>query len=85
MIEELLGLLGMGAFGLVFITAFVFSIIEFLGKIYGTYDSLIREDLTGEQRIIYLVGIWLIPFGWVIYLLLGKEKTSELFQDIKFL
>lgn len=84
-LENLLGFLGMGAFGFVFLTAFAFSIIELLGKIYGTYNTLVREDLTGEQRIIYLAAIWLIPFGWAVYLVLGKEKTRELFEDIRFL
>lgn len=83
--ENLLGLLGFGAFSLFFITVMVLGLIELLGKFYGTYSSLIREDLSSEQRIIYLALIWFIPFGWIIYILLGTEKTAELFSEVEFL
>jgi len=73
-------LLGLGFFG-IFLLA---GLIEFLGKIYGTYSSLAREDLSTEQRLIYLAIIWFIPFGWLIYILLGKERTSELFSELDF-
>lgn len=85
MVEELLGLIGVGAFGMFFITMMLIGLIDVLGKFYGTYHSLIRDDLSGEQRIIYLALIWFIPIGWGIYFLLGKEKTADLFSEVDFL
>lgn len=85
MVEDLLfGLFSVG-FGAFFIGALVIGLIDMLGKLYGTYHSLVRDDLSGEQRLIYLAVIWFIPFGWVVYLLLGKEKTAELFSEVDFL
>lgn len=83
--EELFGLLGFGAFSMFFIAAMLLALVETIGKLYGTYHSLVREDITGEQRIIYLGVIWFIPFGWALYILLGKEKTAELFSEVDFL
>lgn len=85
MAGDLAGLIGISLFGTVFLGILLIGLIELLGKVYGTYDSLVREDLTGEQRIIYLLVIWFIPFGWAIYIVLGKEKTAELFSEVKFL
>ena len=83
--ENILGLLGFGAFSVFFLTIMLIGLIEVLGKFYGTYSSLVRDDLTSEQRLIYLVLIWFVPFGWGLYLLLGKQKTAELFSDVEFL
>ena len=85
MAGELAGMIGFGVFSTFFLGALLIGFIELLGKVYGTYDSLVRDDLTQEQRIIYLLIIWFIPFGWIIYILLGKEKTSELFSEVSFL
>jgi hypothetical protein len=82
MIEELIGL---GAFGFLFGGAFLLGLVEFLGKVYGTYSCFARQDLSGEQRIIYLAIIWFIPFGWLIYLVLGKERTKKTFSEVEFL
>lgn len=71
--------LGLGLFGLV---AFILGSIEFLGRIYGTFRCLVRKDLTSEQRVIYLALIWFIPLGWLIYFLLGTERTQNLFADL---
>ncbi len=78
------GLFAIG-FSAFFIGAMLLGLIEFLGKIYGTFRCLVREDITGEQRIIYLLIIWFVPLGWAIYLLLGTERTQQLFSEIKFL
>ncbi|MFB6144927.1 MAG: PLDc N-terminal domain-containing protein [Candidatus Nanohaloarchaea archaeon] len=43
-----------------------------------------RKDLSSEQRLIYLLLIWFIPFGWIIYFLLGEERTQQLFADLEF-
>ncbi|WP_414836804.1 hypothetical protein [Candidatus Nanohalococcus occultus] len=72
-------------FGTVILTAVLVSLAELLGKLYTTFDSLVREDLSSEQKIIYLVLIWLIPLGWAIYLILGREKTAELFEEMRFI
>lgn len=81
-LENLIELLTFGAFGSAFVGTFIFGAIEFLGRIYGTYRCLVREDLTAEQRLIYLVLIWIIPLGWLIYFLLGTERTQRLFAEV---
>ena len=73
------------AFTSFFLISLLFGAVDFIGKAYGTYRSLVRQDLTAEQRIIYLLLIWLIPFGWQIYLLLGTERTQRLFADLDIL
>jgi hypothetical protein len=83
--ETIFGLLGIGAFSVFFLTSLLLGLIEIVGKVYGTFRCLVREDLTGEQRIIYLLLIWFIPFGWLIYFLLGTERTQRLFADLDVL
>ncbi len=78
------GFIGAG-FTTFFLGALFIGVIDFLGKIYGSYRCLVRQDTSGEQRIIYFLMIWFIPLGWVIYFLLGHERTSELFSEIDFL
>lgn len=70
-------------FSIFFLGAVLIGAIEFLGKIYGTFRCLVREDLTSEQRIIYLGVIWFVPLGWLIYLLLGTERTQQLFSEVE--
>ncbi|MFB6143987.1 MAG: hypothetical protein ABEJ98_01625 [Candidatus Nanohaloarchaea archaeon] len=72
-------------FGFFFLIVLLLSLVEFIGKIYGTYTVLIRRELTSEQRVIYLLLVWFVPFGWLIYFLLGRERTSELFAEVEFL
>lgn len=72
-------------FSFFFMGAMLLGLIEFVGKVYGTFRCLVREDITGEQRITYLLIIWFLPLGWLIYLLLGTERTQQLFSDVKFL
>lgn len=83
--EEIVGGLLAVSFTGIFLTILLLGTIELLGKIYGTFRCLVREDLTGEQRIIYLALIWFVPLGWLIYFVLGTEKTSELFSEVGFL
>jgi len=78
------GLFAIG-FSAFFVGAMILGFVEFLGKVYGTFRCLIREDITGEQRIIYLGIIWFVPLGWLIYLLLGTERTQQLFSEVEFL
>ncbi len=83
MIEAIIpSFLGLGFFS-AFLLSGLIGVIYFVGQIYTSYKTLARNDLTSEQRIIYLLIIWLIPLGWIIYLILGTEKTQRLFSDIK--
>lgn len=79
---ELLPFFAIGSF---FFLGAILSVIEIVGKLYGTFRVLVRGDLTSEQRLIYLLIIWLVPLGWLIYLILGTERTQKLFSDAKFL
>lgn len=72
-------------FGLFFIAAFGLTVLELVGKVYATYRILVREDLAGEQRAIFLGLVWLVPLGWLVYFVLGTEKTRELFSDLEFM
>lgn len=74
------GLFALG-FSFFFLGGMLLGLLEFVGRIYGTFRCLVRGDLTGEQRLIYLAIIWFIPLGWVIYLLLGTERTQKLFSE----
>lgn len=82
-VEEIIGLLGFGAFSMFFIGAMLLGLIEVVGKVYGTFRCLVRGDLISEQRVIYLLLIWFIPLGWLIYFLLGTERTQRLFSDVE--
>ncbi|MFB6191623.1 MAG: hypothetical protein ABEJ07_00105 [Candidatus Nanohaloarchaea archaeon] len=81
-LDTLAGLIGFGAFSLFFMGALLLGLIEFAGKLYGTFRCLSRRDLASEQRVIYLVLIWFVPLGWLIYFLLGTERTQRLFADV---
>lgn len=70
-------------FSFFFLGALALGLIEFVGKVYGTFRCLVRNDLTSEQRLIYLAIIWFVPLGWLIYLILGTEKTQQLFSEVK--
>lgn len=85
MAGDLAGLIGLGIFSTFFLGIMLIGLIELIGKVYATYHSLVRKDISQEQLIIYLLGIWFIPFGWAVYILLGKERTSDLFSEVKFL
>ncbi|MFB6199927.1 MAG: hypothetical protein ABEJ83_03545 [Candidatus Nanohaloarchaea archaeon] len=84
MIEILAALFGI-SLSFIFLGAFIIGAVEIVGKLYGTFRCLVREDLKSEQRIIYLGIIWFVPLGWLIYFILGTEKTRELFSDVEFL
>lgn len=49
---------------------------------------LLRPDLTGPQRIIWLLIVVFVnpvlPLGAGVYLLLGPERTRALFSDVRF-
>lgn len=81
MADILPGILAAG-FGAFFLVVLALSLVELLGKIYGTFRCLVRDELTSEQRVIYLLLIWFIPLGWLVYFLLGAERTGELFSEI---
>ena len=83
MIDVVASVLGVGFVSTMFVLALLYGFIEIVGKLYATYRVLVRADLTSEQRIIYLVIIWFIPLGWLIYLVLGTEKTQQLFADVE--
>ncbi|MFB6291867.1 MAG: hypothetical protein ABEI58_00570 [Candidatus Nanohaloarchaea archaeon] len=82
--EIVAGLFGLG-FTFFFLTFLFLGAVEILGKIYGTFRCLARQDLSAEQRIIYLVLIWFVPLGWLIYFVLGTKRTEELFSEVSFL
>lgn len=84
-LDALVGLLGFGAFSIAFLGSLLFGVAEFIGRIYGTYRCLVRQDLTGEQRLIYLALIWFIPLGWAVYFLLGTTRTQHLFSEVDIL
>lgn len=83
--SDIVPLLGFGAFSAFFLIIMFIGLIEAVGKFYGTLRVLVRDDLSGEQRIIWLVVIWFIPVGWAIYFLLGTKKTADLFNEVDFL
>ncbi len=85
MIEEIFGALFMIGFSGIAFLGLLFGLVEAIGRIYGTFRCLVRKDLTSEQRIIYLLLIWFIPLGWLIYFILGTERSQELFSDVDFL
>lgn len=85
MVLEILGGLLAAGFASLVLGVLLFGVIELAGKIYGTFRCLVRKDLSSEQRIIYLLLIWFVPLGWLVYFLLGHERTGKLFSDVDFL
>lgn len=83
MLDVIVPLAGLSFVSITILIGLLYGLIGILGKIYATYRSLIRKDLTSEQRIIYLALIWFVPLGWLIYLLLGTERTQQLFSDVQ--
>ncbi|MFB6190084.1 MAG: hypothetical protein ABEJ91_00755 [Candidatus Nanohaloarchaea archaeon] len=77
-LEPLVGLFAIGSFAL----AALLGLVELIGKLYGSFRCLSRRDLTSEQRVIYLVLVWFVPLGWLVYFLLGTERTQQLFADV---
>jgi len=85
MIEDVFAGIFAAGIGFLFIGGALLGLIEILGKIFATYKIISRGDLSGEQRIIYLVITWFIPLGWLIYLLLGTKRTRRAFSELDFL
>jgi len=81
--ERFIEALFAAGFSFFFLGSIILGLIEFVGKVYGTFRCLVREDLTGEQRLIYLAIIWFIPLGWLIYFILGTEWTQQLFSEVE--
>lgn len=57
------------------------SLLYVLGILYATYHCLIRENLEIQWKAVYLLLIWLVPLGWLIYLLLGTGRVRSLFSE----
>lgn len=81
-VEDLIGAAAVLGASAIFLSAMVLGLIELIGKIYGTFRCLVRNDLSSEQRIIYLLLIWFIPLGWLVYFLLGTDRTQRLFSEV---
>lgn len=78
-------LLFFSGFAAVFLVFMLGGLLLLLGTVWATYDVLARDDLSTEQRLIYLILFWTIQFTWIIYLFLGKKRTAELMSDVDFL
>lgn len=52
---------------------FVLGVINFVGIIWAVVDCLSseREDM---EKLIWILVIVFVPFGWLIYLFLGKRQ-----------
>lgn len=85
MVVDLMTGIAAAGFTALFASVLLLGLVEFLGKVYGTFRCLVREDLNSEQRVIYLLLVWLVPLGWLVYFLLGTARTRKLFSDIDFL
>lgn len=74
-----------GAFILVFAFGVLAATVMLAGQILATYNAYVRDDLSTEQKLVFVVLFWLVPFMWLVYFLLGTEKTSTLMDDMEFL
>ncbi|HVM44869.1 MAG TPA: hypothetical protein VM582_02945 [Candidatus Thermoplasmatota archaeon] len=67
-----------GVFGLM--------IVNFALIIAAIVHALVRDDLTGVQRIIWIaIAFFVTPIvalGAIVYFALGKQRTHDLFRDV---
>lgn len=68
----------LGLFGLFAL----FGILGFVLAFAAAIHALVRDDLGGIQRLIWIALAMFIPFGGLVYFLLGRARTRELFRDI---
>ncbi len=52
-------------------------VLDLVGRVFATGHCLARDDLSGKQTVVYLLVVWIVPYIWIVYLLLGKERTAQ--------
>lgn len=54
--------------------------------VWAIVDALVRPDLTGLQRLVWILIAFfvnfLVPIGAIAYLVMGRERTAKVFEDL---
>jgi uncharacterized membrane-anchored protein YitT (DUF2179 family) len=72
-------------FGFGFLAFFFFALMSLAGfvlPLVAAVHVLVRDDLEDLQRLVWLLVVVFIPFLWLVYFALGKERTANLFDDL---
>lgn len=60
--------------------------INFCLIVAAIVHALVRADLTGTQRIVWIAIVFfvtpIVALGAIVYFALGRERTSALFRDV---
>lgn len=74
-----------GSFVTAFLVFLLGGLLLFLGQIWGTYNAFTREDLSNEQKLVFIAAFWIFAPTWIVYLFLGRERTSRILDGLDFL
>lgn len=72
----------MGGPETIFILVPLLIFAGFVLTVAAVIHALVRDDLTGIQRLIWILISVFIPFGALVYFLLGRTRTRDLFRDV---
>jgi hypothetical protein len=64
-----------GFFWALFAGMFFLGIIHLVGQLVALIDILRREDpqLTGDSRLLWVLIVIFVPFGWLLYFVIGRR------------
>ena len=79
--------IGPGLPELALIGGVVLLFVANLALIVGAIvHALVRDDLTGTQRLVWIaIAFFITPviaLGAIVYFVMGRKRTSELFRDV---
>ena len=60
---------------ILFVLAFFFGILQFVGLVLALIDLLRREDhqVVGNSRVIWVLIILFVPLAWIVYFVAGRR------------
>ncbi|HWH08859.1 MAG TPA: PLDc N-terminal domain-containing protein [Candidatus Thermoplasmatota archaeon] len=77
------GLVGMGfAEGALILVILLVVLGGLVVTVAAVVHALVRDDLAGVQRLAWLAIVVFVPFGALVYLLLGRRRTAAMFRDV---
>lgn len=68
-----------GAVGILFVLA---GLLSFVLQIAAAIHVLVRDDMEDLQKLVWILLVVFVPFLWLVYFLLGKERTGDIFDDL---
>lgn len=68
-----------GVFGVLF---GALALLSFVLQIVAAVHVLVRDDMEDLQKLVWVLLVVFVPFLWLVYFLLGKERTAAIFDDL---